>query len=257
MNVKFLKSDDKNTLKFIISGVSYEFVNALRRAIISEVPVMAISRVNYSHNNSALYNEVLALRLGLIPLTSDAKTYVPRSECSCKGKGCSKCTAYFTLDVKGPGMVYSRDLKPTDENIKPVFPDIPIVKLFEGQSVTLEAEAVLGIGREHARFNAGMASYQYYPKISVKNCSDKSVVKSCPRGVLDFKDGKVVVKDLEACNLCLACVNACKGGGISVKGLDDKFIFTVESWGQYNPKELVMLAINELTKRSKLLGDSL
>ncbi len=254
MKVKFLKSLDKNTVRFILSDSYPAFANALRRALISEVPVMAISRVNYSHNNSALYNEVLALRLGLIPLISDAKTYVLPSECSCKGKGCNKCTARFTLNVKGPGMVYARDLVPTDSKIKPVNPDMPIVKLFEGQEVVLEAEAVLGFGFDHARFNTCMASYQYYPKIS-GSCSSNSAVKACPKGVLDFKGGKVVVKDLESCDLCLACVEACPSGGLKVEGNPSKFIFTVESWGQYEPKELVKLAINQLLSRVKEFSD--
>ncbi len=249
MKVKFLgESDDE--IKFILSETDPEFANALRRAIISEVPVMAISKVHYSHNNSALYNEMLALRLGLIPLKADIKTYNLRSECSCKGKGCPKCTATITLDVRGPGMVYARDLKSSDPNVKPVYPDMPIVKLFEGQEVKLEAEAVLGYGTEHARFNAGMASYQYYPKITVRGSSCSEAIKACPKGVLEMKGGKVVVKDLQKCDLCLACVNACNDGKIKVEGDTSKFIFTVESWGQYTPRELVKAAINELIKRT-------
>jgi len=255
MSVKILKTSDKKVLKFVLTGSSPEFANAVRRALISEVPVMAISRVSYSKNNSALYNEVLGLRLGLTPLTSDAKTYVLPSECSCKGKGCAKCTVNFTLEVTGPGMVYARDLKSSDSKVKPVYPDTPLVKLFEGQSVKLEATAVLGFGFNHARFNACMASYQYYPKITTGGSKCKAAVEVCPRGVLAWKGGKVEVKDLEACNLCLACVDACKDGKLVVEGKDDKFIFTVESWGQYDPKDLVKLAVDELLKRTSELSD--
>src|SRR3989339_1589626 len=106
MNVKFLKTNNENKLSFILSDAYPEIANALRRALISEVPVMAISRVDFVGNNSALYNEMVALRLGLLPLKSNVSTYVMPSECSCKGKGCAKCSVKLTLEVKGPGMVY-------------------------------------------------------------------------------------------------------------------------------------------------------
>ncbi len=165
--------------------------------------------------------------------------------------------ARFTLDVKGPGMVYARDLKPVDPKVKPVYPDMPIVKLFEGQSVRLEAEAVLGYGLKHASFNACMATYQYYPKIFTGNCGCKEAVDACPKKVFDYKVKKLVVDNLEACDLCLACVDACSCGNLKVEGHDDKFLFTVESWGQYEPKELLKLALDELLSRVKEFGDSL
>jgi NAD-dependent dihydropyrimidine dehydrogenase PreA subunit len=108
---------------------------------------------------------------------------------------------------------------------------------------------VLGFGKDHARFNACMASYQYYPKIT-SACKCREAVDACPRGVLEFKARKVQVKDLRACNLCLACVNACKCGKLKVEGREDKFIFNLESWGQYKPKELVKLAVDSLKGRA-------
>ena len=249
MNVKFLKTSEPNLLRFVLTDSYVEFANALRRALISEVPVMSISRVNYLINNSAFYNEMIALRLGLLALKSDSKTYNLPSACACKGAACPKCTVKLSLDVKGPGTVYARDLKSSDSRIYPVNPDTPIIKLFEGQSLKLEAEATLGTGREHARFNSCMASYQYYPKISVNGCSCKQASEACPKKVYEFKAGKLSVNDVEACDLCLACIDACTDGKLKVDGLDDKFIFSVESWGQYELKELVKIALKMLSDK--------
>jgi DNA-directed RNA polymerase subunit D len=159
MNLKIIKMED-NKVRFNISGINVDLVNALRRIVISEIPTMAMEEISFYGNSSILDDEFLALRLGLIPLKTDLKTYNPVSECSCKGKGCAKCTAILTLDVKGPGTVYSRELKSTDPQIVPVHESIPIVKLTEHQQIKLEAKAELGIGKTHMKWQSGIASYE-------------------------------------------------------------------------------------------------
>jgi DNA-directed RNA polymerase subunit D len=134
--------------------------NALRRTVISDIPVMAIEEVTFQDNSSILNDEVLAHRLGLLPLKTDLKTYNTKSECTCKGKGCGKCTAILTLDIQGPKTVYAEDLKPTDPEITPVHPKTPIVKLTENQKIKLEAKAILGRGSDHTKWQAGIASYE-------------------------------------------------------------------------------------------------
>ncbi|MFN3527565.1 MAG: DNA-directed RNA polymerase subunit D [Candidatus Altarchaeaceae archaeon] len=164
MEVKILKKEE-NFIEFIIKDVNFAFVNALRRAIISEVPVMAIERAIFEKNSSALPDEVLAHRLGLIPLKTPINSYVFQSECDCNGKGCAKCTAEFTMDVKCPEenetiTIYSKDLIPKDLNVVPLYDNIPIVILGKGQEIKLEAKAILGKGTEHAKWQAGLASYE-------------------------------------------------------------------------------------------------
>src|SRR3989344_8156217 len=100
-----------NNLKFSLEESTPAFANTLRRIMISEVPTLAIEDVELFDNSSALYDEMIALRLGLIPLTTNVKDYNFRDECTCKGKGCSKCTVTFALNKKGPGAVFSGDLK--------------------------------------------------------------------------------------------------------------------------------------------------
>ena len=126
------------------------FANALRRVIISEVPTLAIEDVNILQNNSVVYDEMLALRLGLIPIKADPEDYWNKKDFK----------VAFVLKGDGPGTVYSRDLQPMDPSIVPAFPDIPIVKMVEGQKVELEAWATVGTGKEHAKWQAGHAFYK-------------------------------------------------------------------------------------------------
>lgn len=157
--------DKGNILRFNISGIDESLANALRRIIISEIPVMAIDKVIFYENSSILNDEVLAHRLSLIPLKTDLKTYNFMDECDCNFKGCGKCTAILTLDVKGPKTVYSRDLKTTkDPKIVPAYDTIPIIKLTEVQKVRLESIAQLGLGKEHSKWQSGLASYEISKK---------------------------------------------------------------------------------------------
>ncbi len=102
---------------------------------------MAIEDVIIIENTSVLYDEVIAHRLGLIPLKTDLDTFVLPEECDCKSElGCSKCRASFTLEVESvdePVMVYSSDLK-GDSDVTPVSGGIPIVKLGPSQRLKLE-----------------------------------------------------------------------------------------------------------------------
>lgn len=152
------KTDD--IISFNVSGIDTRLVNALRRIIISEVPVMAIEKITFYDNTSILNDEILAHRLGLIPLKTDLKTYNLPSDCTCHGKGCGKCTTTLKLEIEGPKTVYASDLKSKDKDVVPVYGKTPIAKLTKGQRIKLEATAQLGTGAEHTKWQGGLAAYE-------------------------------------------------------------------------------------------------
>lgn len=61
-------SKDEEDIKFDIVGIDASMANALRRVMISEVPTIAIEKVNMWQNTSVIPDEVLAHRMGLIPI---------------------------------------------------------------------------------------------------------------------------------------------------------------------------------------------
>ena len=190
MELKLIENQEKhNRVVFSLTGVDTAYANTLRRLMGFSVPVMAIEDIEFRKNTSILYDEVLAHRIGLVPLTTDLKSYNMISECKCKGAGCASCTVKLTLKAEGPCTVYSSDIKTKDPAIKPVHGKMPIVKLLEGQEVELEATAVLGQGKDHSKWTPGLVYYK------IPN-PDK-----------------------------------------------DEYIFTVESWGQLDPKEIITKAI--------------
>ena len=82
LNLNVIEQND-HRIAFIVEGLSIEMVNALRRILLTEIPVMAIDEVIILKNDSPLYDEIIAHRLGLIPLTTDLETYNLPEECEC------------------------------------------------------------------------------------------------------------------------------------------------------------------------------
>ena len=161
VNVKILESSE-NRIKVLFSEVDRAYANSIRRLAINGVPIMAIDEIVVHDNSSVLYDEILAHRLGLIPLITDLEGYIMPDECSCKTSlGCSKCRVLFVLDAIATDdtkTVYSGDLISEDPSVKPKIDKIPLVKLAPGQKIKLEAYAKLGTGQEHAKWQAAPVS---------------------------------------------------------------------------------------------------
>jgi DNA-directed RNA polymerase subunit D len=262
-----------NYMKFIVTDTSPSFVNTLRRVLIADVPKMAIEDVEFHlgpirdntgkefESISPLFDEIIAHRLGLIPIPTDLKLFKPREECNCKGEGCPTCTIMYTLNKKGPCTVYSGDLEPLGDSKFKITEDlIPLVKLGENQALLIYATAELGTCKKHAKWQptAGVG-YKYYPKLEIddKLC-DKSgaCIDICPKKIFARKDKKIVIQDnFEDCTLCNSCVEVCnpstKGKGkskpaIKVEGDENKFIFKFETDGSLKAIDVFEYALKYL-----------
>jgi len=253
MRVTVLEKDDL-TARFIVEGINAPLANTLRRIILSEVPTMAIDDVIIYENSSVLHDEILALRLGLIPLKTDLDSYNLPEKCSCKSElGCPLCRVILTLDVKAEGgtrTVYSGDLVSENPNIVPVSDKIPIVKLVSGQRVRLEAYAKLGRGKVHAKWQPVSAcTYRYKPTVQIDSSRCNACgkcVEVCPKRVLAKEGDKIVVAREMDCTLCNDCVEVCKidPPPIKISWDDSTFIFYIESTGALTVDRIIFEALN-------------
>ncbi len=262
MKIKVLEYDGRS-IRFLIEEIPLALLNAIRRLTISDVPSMAVDYVYFIENSSPLYDEIVAHRLGLIPLTSDKALdkYGSPEECR-DNEERPDCYARLYLEAEaseGTKVVYSGDLVSDDEDVQPVYKDIPIVVLGPGQKISFEARARLGRGREHAKWSpVSAATHKYVPRILIdhEKCIGESCskcVKVCPKNILDIKNGRLLVKDELSCTLCRQCEKVCPADAITVSWKPNSYIMYIESTGVLKPERIILEASRILEEKADSL----
>ena len=147
MKISFIENTP-SALKFKVSGVDNTFINSLKRILTSTVECFAIDKVTFYENTSAMFDEYISHRIGLVPISTPESGYDEKDE------------ILFNLEAEGPITVYSKDLKSTDKKVKVVNEDIPIMKLGEGQKIKLDGKAILGNGIKSAKFQPAFVTFK-------------------------------------------------------------------------------------------------
>ncbi len=237
--------------EFVVDGVHPYFVNALRRTLLAEVPKLAIEDVTFYDNTSALFDEVIAHRLGLLPIPTDPSTLNLVGQTDDEGN--PGYLVRYTLTKECPGTVYSGDLETDDPKFAIKADKIPIVELLEGQRLILEAVAVLGQGTDHAKWQVcSGVGYKYYPTGHVDNRKiseddAKELVANTPKGVLGMDGSKLVI--LDEANVNLADASGYGKDGFSVTYDDRKFRFRFETDGSLSAEDAMHKAVEILKER--------
>ncbi len=265
VEIQILEKTDE-FMRFVVRGVNTPFVNALRRIMLTQVPTMAIDEIVILENSSILNDEILAHRMGFIPLKTDLDSYVLPEECKCESElGCNLCRANLTLEAEAEDKtrtVYSGELKPENPDIAPVSDKIPIVKLAPEQRLNLEAYARLGRGEKHAKWQpVSMCTYVYLPNVKIaQNCDAcGKCVKVCPEAIfVKTAEGIKTQNELE-CTLCMDCVDACPKDpkAVEISWEEKAYIFKIESTGALPTERIVLEAVKILDKKINDFSDQL
>jgi DNA-directed RNA polymerase subunit D len=217
--------------------------NAIRRSCL-EIPILAIDEIEFYKNDSILYDEVMGLRLGLIPIITPGDMDL-KEDCKCKGKGCSNCQVEFKLNAKGPCIVYSKELKGKEDV---AYEEIPIVELSDGQELSFVAKARLGKGIEHTKFSPGLIYYSNTPlieKVDKKDVEEKQIIHVEEKEFNEIKKEEKIAYDFINENV------EYNGEIIHIKPNKEEILFTIEPWGQISAKEIMLKAIEALKKNLK------
>lgn len=272
-------------LEFDIIGCYPSIANAFRRLIISEVPSMAIEKVFIYNNTSIIQDEVLAHRLGLIPLKADPRLFEYKTDDSeegnehdslsfelkikCSRRKDTKDTSSFDGMYKNHN-VYSSHIKwlPKgkqaelyDEGaVGSIHHDILINKLRPGHELDLKLIAVKGVGKDHAKFSpVATAYYRLLPEIELTQeiyGDDAKLLQTCfsPNVIGIDENGKAFVKDAryDSCSRNVYRYPHLKDA-VQMDRVRDHFIFTIESVGALKPDVIFLEAVKSLRKKCKSL----
>ena len=246
-----------------IEDIKPYFINSIRRVMLSELPKLAVEDVVIYDNTSALFDEIIAHRLSLIPIPTDLSLLTFRSDCVCKGKGCPNCTVRYTLSKEGAGTVYSGDLQPAEKSWAIKEDKIPIVELYGDQRLILEVEAILGRGKDHAKWQSVIApGYRIEKTIEFdkKRLNDvKEFLSKIPEDIADIKGDKIILKDDKKLAKLQYYLEKENIDFITIKNDPTKITFSFETDGAFTTKDALLESVKILEKKyaefSKLLKE--
>jgi DNA-directed RNA polymerase subunit D len=252
MAIKLEKiSEDKKKSKvtFLLKGSDEVFANTIRRLIIEEVPTLAVEDLEVKENSSAIWDEMLGLRIGLCPIKTDLKSYNLKDKCKCSGVGCAQCELKMTLKVGRKGYVYAADAESTDPKCKFVYDKMIIVKLLAKQKVDVGMVAILGKGKDHIKWAPGWAFFKKEPVLKVGNVADADkVADACTDKVFTLKGGKLQLNQDNVYDSNLLEFYTELDKGITLD-YTDNYIFNLESWGQLTTKDILSTSADILTEK--------
>ena len=187
MKVK-LRQNEKFFAQVEFIDVNYSFVNSIRRSLVSMVPCLAIHEVDFHMGSlgayvdeesgeekeyesiSAMFNEIVAHRIGMLPIPTDEKTIEAFGDSI--GDDSKQPEIMYSLHKQGPCTVYSGDLEPVNGDTSLTIPEtsVPIVKLAEGQAILVYAKAKMGTAKQHAKWQTAVAPRFYQaPTLTVSS----------------------------------------------------------------------------------------
>ncbi|KAI8469325.1 MAG: insert subdomain of RNA polymerase alpha subunit [Monoraphidium minutum] len=227
--------DDGMTMEFDLIGVDPSIANALRRILIAEVPTVAIEHVFIVNNTSIIQDEVLAHRLGLVPLNvdpsllewrgaedpaSEANTLVLRLRVKCvRGADGGMVNdavhaskfEWLPAGSELPDETGCRFTEGASQEERfvgrpapaPTPGDTLLAKLRPGQEIELEAHCIKGVGREHAKWSpVATAWYRLHPEVAllrpVTGGDAEELAEAVPEVFELQPDGALGVRDVRS-----------------------------------------------------------
>lgn len=258
--VQFVEREERNA-RFVARPMTPAFANGIRRAMIADVPTFSVDTVRVIENSSVMFDEQIGHRLGLVPLTTPEGEFELGDEVT------------LSLDVSGPTRespeetrtAYSGDIVTSDEMVSPADDNIPIIDLKSEQRLQVEVDAVLDVGREHAKHQGGVAvGYRHLQRVTDAgergefDADEPQLVRGViEEGAPDHADGDASEGDLVLSSAFDHDLrNRYPGRELHVEDVEDAFVFHVETDGSLSVDELVARAVGSIESRAEELQET-
>ncbi|XP_045136255.1 DNA-directed RNA polymerases I and III subunit RPAC1-like isoform X2 [Portunus trituberculatus] len=224
-------------------GYDIAIINAYRRITLAEVATMAIEKVYMYNNTSIVQDEVLAHRLGLVPLKVDPRFFEFRNKDETEWG--AQDSVKYELNV--------RCTKNQEASTNETNPDVLYVHR-------------KGIGSDHAKFQPGMCWYRMLPEIELTReveGKQADLLQTCfSPGVIDIvttANGKRIAKIKDArndsCSRNVFQHDSIKDA-VKLTRKTDHIIFYIESHSALKSYEILEEAVKIMsTKCDMLLGE--
>ena len=278
------ESDDK--IKILLADTDRALVNSIRRSLISDTPKMAIDQVRFEmgtieqedqvwETTGPLPDEVIAQRLAMIPIPTRHEEFHFQHECpNCaelveEDRGCPMCTMIYTCKAFGSKegtMVTAKDLNYLGDSsleIPELYKSIAITKLFNGQMVEFYATAIMGRGRDHAKWSPACGVAFEPRKIGIINNKTKAkILWDLKLGITakDFSDGKL--EDYFKVEELKSQLHHVGEGteesrefkdAITLEDISGEFVLSFETDGSMTPRTAFNMAVKELAGKFNII----
>ncbi|SCV73412.1 BQ2448_7338 [Microbotryum intermedium] len=245
---------DSERCRFVADGINLAafLANSLRRVMITNIETLAIDQVQIEENTSVLPDEMIAHRLGLIPLWSegiDRRIPNHNKECVCDAF-CDLCSITLELNAY---CTEDRTMEVTSKMLTVVGDDrsgigrpsvagdrdtgVMIVKLGKGQQIKMKCIAVKGKALEHAKWSPVAAlGFEYDPYNKLRHTDLWFEVGTDPNEEWPLSENAQYERP------------PAKDGTdpFDFNANPARFYFDVEAVGQMRPEEIVVKGIDQL-----------
>lgn len=201
-----IKEVTKTNIKFTLQS-NVSFANSLRRILLGEVPGTAIDVVEIRENRTVLPDEMIAHRLGLVPI-SYLGTLIPKKSCSCDGF-CEECSITFHLKKSNntdlPISVTGQDLHTETPGVS--IHNTLLLKLAPRQKIDITCIAITESPKNHVKFcPVSSIAFNYDPRNKTRETrlwEEQDVKKEWP---LINQSDEVEWKEITEVEMNVECV---------------------------------------------------
>lgn len=242
--------DSHNIMKFTLSGINVSFANAIRRTILTEIPINvirteteAINQCVIHENTSRMHNEIVKQRLSCIPIhhpNGDLQELPEKYELIVRVENNTDTIIYCT--TQDFQIVDKRTKKP-HEQTSSIFPPDPITHryidflrlrpkmsdMIPGERIHLTAQFSIATAKENSMFNV-VSICTYTNTIDMNEANKKWIEteKTLPN-TLSIEDKEFHKRNFYLLDACRCCV-------------ENSFDFKIQSIGIYQNDEIVRMA---------------
>ena len=255
--------EEENMLKLTISGINCSVANSIRRTILADIPTVAFvttphekNKATIIRNTSRLNNEIIKHRLSCIPIHASVDVPLENYLVEINVENNTDRIIYVTTkDFQVKNVVTNTYL--SDEDRDKMFPPNPITRdyidfvrlrpkiseLISGEALHMTAQMSVATASENSMFNVASTC------VSTNAVDDARVKIELSKKKQAWRDAGRSKEEIEfdAANWLLL------DGKRIIK--DNAFNFIIESIGVYSNKDLLLMSLQILIRKTTELKD--